>query len=123
MLRISSNKTDKRIAVDFDGVLHSYTTWDGDVPKNNPIDGAREFIDELVDREFEVVVFSSRAKNKTGINGIKEWLKRHEFPSLKIYHEKPPAELYIDDRGYRFEGNFDDVLNFIQDGMNPWYKE
>lgn len=121
MLKVSSNKL-KTIALDFDGVLHSYKTWDGDIPKNSPVDGALSFVNDLVDMGYEVVIFSSRAKNETGKKGISDWLEKHDFPKLKVHHDKPAAELYVDDRGYRFDGDFSEVRKFIKDGLEPWYK-
>lgn len=49
---------------------------------------------------------------------------------LRIESSKPKASLYIDDRGYRFEGesSFDDLKNLLDDTENaqknlePWNK-
>lgn len=122
MLRIVSAKMDKKtIALDFDGVLHSYTSgWTGPVPEDPPVDGAQKFVEWLQDK-YEVVLFSSRADTKAGIDGIKSWLKDHNFPALEVYHEKPAAEVYVDDRGFRFTGDFNKVKDFLGGDTSPWY--
>ena len=123
MLKIS-NKKSSTIALDFDGVLHSYKSgWTGYEPIDAPVDGALEFVKLLLSKDFKVVIFSSRADTEAGKTGIKNWLKEHNFPAIDVFIEKPHADLYIDDRGFRFSGNFDEVINFIHSGISPWYKK
>ena len=119
-----SDKEQKTIAVDFDGVLHSNIGgWDGAMPKNDPNNGSKAFIDKLLKRGYEVVIFSARARLKSGREGIRSWLEEHDFPKLQVTSEKPHAVLYIDDRGFRFNGDFDQALKFIDgDKIDPWYK-
>ena len=52
---------------------------------------------------------------KTGVDLVKEWCSKHGLDGYiyEITSEKPRAELYIDDNGYRFE-NWIDTLNFIE---------
>ena len=68
----------KILAVDFDGVIHSYLSgWKG--PRNipdPPVDGALEFLMGAVDR-FEVHIFSSRSRYFGGRRAIKIWLFTH----------------------------------------------
>ena len=60
--------------------------------------------------------------NKTGMDpwenevdyGIKRLLKRISFPTVK-----PPAFLMIDDRGWRFDGNFPDPEKLLD--LKVWY--
>ena len=70
-------------ALDFDGVLHSYTSgWMGvDKIPDPPVPGALEFCQAAVER-FEVVVHSSRCSDITGlqeVNGIRF------FEDTKLY--------------------------------------
>ena len=111
------------IAVDFDGVIHSYTSpWTRAEEINDPpTAGALQAINTYVEAGFTVVVFSARAKKKTGHKAIWAWLKEHGFPSMCIVTEKPHAVIYIDDRGYHFEGYFPTV-EFIKN-FKPWNKQ
>jgi len=78
------------------------------------------FIHFLEKKGYEVVIFSSRAKTKEGVDGTKDWLSEHNFPKLKVCHEKPEALLYIDDRGFRFTGDFGKVREFMNTGFRSW---
>ena len=56
MLKVSSNK--KTIALDFDGVLHSYKQgWTGDTPEDPPNEGANKFVRDLLGLGYEVVIY------------------------------------------------------------------
>jgi len=113
--------TKKTVAIDFDGVIHSYKQgWTGPVPEDPPVDGALDFIHFLEKKGYEVVIFSSRAKTKEGVEGTEKWLSEHGFPKLDVRHEKPEALLYIDDRGFRFTGVWDDLKEFINSGFKSW---
>lgn len=105
----------KTICLDFDGVLHSYASgWTGKEPKDPPCEGAQEFVRWLLDAGFKVCVSSCRANSDEGRREMRRWLTKWGFPELPLTHEKPAAWLYVDDRGFRFEGNFEDVKHFIR---------
>ncbi len=117
---------DRTICVDFDGVLHSFTQgWTGPMPEDPPIQGAQAFLKQLKDRGYRVVISSCRALDPLGVDGIRQWMEMHGFcmENIRITHIKPPASLYIDDRGFRFEGKFNEVFQFLQGQPKPgtWY--
>lgn len=66
------------ICLDFDGVLHSYTSgWQG--PRNipdPPVPGALEFLVAALD-EGPVAIHSSRSGHWGGRRAMKRWLHRH----------------------------------------------
>lgn len=103
------------ICIDFDGVLHSYTKgWQGAAVLEGPVEGAQAFVRWLQDQKYDVVIQSTRAKTADGYLAIMQWLGEHSFPGpLKVTSEKPPAFLYIDDRGYRFGGSFEEVKAYM----------
>lgn len=109
----------KTLAVDFDGVLHLYTTeWSGiDIIPDPPVPGAVEFITAAVKR-FDIVVFSVRADSGPGRVAIQTWLKQHGFPEVRVTALKPKAHVYLDDRGWRFEGTFPSVEELA--AFKPW---
>lgn len=119
-------KRKKTLVVDFDGVLHSYVSgWKGPTAiPDPPVPGALRFLVEAVQR-FEVAVLSSRSREAGGIEAMKAWLSEHGLPAevlgrLRFPRTKPPAHVYLDDRGWRFEGTFP-TLEAI-DAFEPWHK-
>lgn len=123
------------LCVDFDGVIHSYTTpWrSADVIPDPPVPGALRWLWKATDW-FSVCVYSSRSKSPEGRNAMAAWLAVHalnEFDDeiaknlcekIIFSHEKPAAFLTIDDRAYCFEGDWSkldpaELLNF-----KPWNK-
>lgn len=97
------------VAVDFDGVIHSYTSpWAGpDVIPDPPVEGAMEWLQEMMEH-FEMVIFTTRAKTLAGRWAVRRYIEENadwpEALSLRVTSEKIPALMYIDDRGWRFEG-------------------
>jgi len=114
------------IALDFDGVLHEHSRgFTGLVPEEPPVRGAQDFVRDLLDDGFKVVIFSHRAATKAGKDGIVEWLIEHGFPEMDVSDKKPASEVYVDDRSLRFEGDFDDAYAFIVDKKRrtPWNRK
>lgn len=111
----------KTIGCDFDGVIHQYDQgWLGIKPTEGPVAGAREAITKLREN-YRVVVFSTRCTNPEGPRLIEEWLKEHDIVVDAVVTEKPKAVLMIDDRGFRFTGDWGAVLEFLKDGApEPW---
>jgi hypothetical protein len=107
----------KTICLDFDGVLHSYKSgWLGEDELEEPMEGAQDFCKALK-LQYEVVIASSRAQSSLGYNAIYDWLVLHGFPFMPVHTHKPMAVLYVDDRGFRFTGSFQEVMDFIE--ANP----
>ena len=112
-----SQDTVKRILIDFDGVIHRYSKgWNGGEIYDPPIGGAKQFIDRFRNElGYEVVIFTSRLSELS--NGTKEvikqkikineWLDKYKIEVDDMTSEKLSAVLYIDDRAYRFEGQWD----------------
>lgn len=120
--------TGPTICLDFDGVLHSYTSgWKGeDVIPDPPVDGAHDACEAMLEAGYEVVVFSTRGRSGSGIKAMVEWLHDHGFPKdLRVCTEKPPAILYVDDRGWRFDGTWSELLLRLtadKVALDPWFK-
>jgi hypothetical protein len=116
------------ISVDFDGVLHSYSSgWQGiDVIPDGPVDGAIEWLRKLINHEkLEPAIYSSRSVNALGIDAMKAWLVKHglsekELNSLSFPMSKPPAFLTLDDRAICFTGIFPTVDMIF--AFKPWKK-
>lgn len=140
------------VCLDFDGVLHSYDTpWAGPtVIPDPPVDGAMEFLLELIDDGFTVAVYSARSSHQLGINAMKMWMTKHLAPYMDVtLHEgrmkqsevpalkrkmaadivenvvvwptdKPPAHVTIDDRAITFKGKWPKIVDLRN--FKPWNK-
>ncbi|WP_062112258.1 hypothetical protein [Aureimonas sp. AU40] len=123
------------IALDFDGVLHSYTSpWtDAATISDPPTPGAMAFLRALVeDDRFEVVIVSSRLKDPGGLTAVQDWLWVElvtEFGAteanrihlaLQFSTTRPPAFLTIDDRAMTFDGAWPDLDTLA--AFRPWNK-
>ena len=114
----------RTLCVDFDGVLHSYTSpWAGaDVIPDAPVPGAFPFLAAAVLR-FRVAVFSARSHQPGGIDAMRQWFAAHALPdyaldALEFPTEKPQAIVYIDDRGWRFDGTWPSLDELA--AFQPW---
>jgi 5'(3')-deoxyribonucleotidase len=115
----------KIVAVDFDGVIHNADKgWGDGTCYGDPLPGSIESIKKLSET-YDVIIFTAKAKpdrplvnNKTGVMLVREWFDRHGILEYikDVTSEKPRAELYIDDNGYRFE-NWNDTLKFVEDNI------
>lgn len=105
------------IALDFDGVIHQYSGWNGG-KLNEPIPGAKEAIVLFVNAGFRVVVFSTRDENM-----IKPWLQLNDFPELEVCSEKPPAVVMLDDRALTFDGVWTPELIARLASFKPYWEQ
>ena len=143
--KIKENPMKKTICVDFDGVIHSYNSgWQGaDIIPDLPVTGAIEGLHRLCDDpEVEVAIYSSRSGEENGITAMKDWLDEWEtvwrserervgitaeqpFLSKRcVFPEsKPPAIVYIDDRGIQFNGDWDILMPERLKNFVPWNKK
>lgn len=112
------------VILDFDGVIHSYQSgWKGaDVIPDPPTDGAKEAI-AILREKYIVVVVSSRCHQPGGIEAIKAWLTLHGIEVDDVSNDKPPHIVTVDDRAFRFEGNWQAVIIGIPDASVPWNKK
>lgn len=123
-----------RICIDFDGVIHMYTSkWAGaDKILDEPVPGAIEWL-HANKEQYELYIFSSRNFQEGGIDAMKSWilfwlerkyglyLAKVTMNALQFPTEKPSAHLYIDDRAWHFQGRFptDDQIK----SFKPWNKQ
>jgi len=128
------------LCLDFDGVIHSYTSgWKGaDVITDDVVAG---FFPWLVEAQkvFDVHVFSSRSHQSGGMLAMLNWLYKEAarvcnsgdtirflpsfvdaIDSLYWPTHKPPAMVTLDDRALQFQGVWPDVARLQQ--FRPWNK-
>lgn len=113
----------RTVCVDFDGVIHRYISpWtEAYEIHDGPVDGAIEWLLDT-SKHYTVVIHTTRARSVRARLAIREWLAKHGLGRLAhtidITNEKVPAMIYIDDRGWRFEGTFPSVAQIKQ--AYPW---
>lgn len=115
----------KNLAIDFDGVIHNADKgWGDGTCYGEPLPGVLEAL-KLLSQKYKIIIFTAKAKTdrplvngKTGSVLVWEWFKKYNVDQYisSITSEKPRAELYIDDNGYRFE-NWNDTLKFIKNEL------
>lgn len=112
---MTKRKFKPTLCFDFDGVIHSYVSgWKGeDVVNDPPVKGIKETLEKL-SKKYKIVVVSSRCKTREGISAIIDYMNRHKIYYDEILAHKPPAKLYIDDRGVQFKGDVDQLLHDIE---------
>jgi hypothetical protein len=120
--KLIHEEENKIIAIDFDGVIHSFEHGfhDGTI-YGTPIQGSKESL-ELLSKEYTLILFTAKAKpdrplvnGKTGIELVKEWLKKYDLDKyfLDITAEKPRCLCYIDDKAIRFT-SWDNTLQELK---------
>lgn len=100
----------KSVAVDFDGVLNTYTGWQGEDELFEPREGVTEFLDKL-GQKYDVIIYTTRNSEK--VQGWLEWFGLDHYVD-EISNIKPKAIAYVDDRGVRFEGDYEAALSAIE---------
>lgn len=127
------------ICVDFDGVLHSYTSgWKGPrcIP-DAPVAGAIEWLVSMTgpgenvapmayDIRVQLAIYSSRSRYIGGRRAMKKWLMKHGMTKYQIEEMqfplmKPPAHYQLDDRAVTFTGTFPTVAEML--AFQPWNKK
>ena len=111
------------LCLDFDGVLHSYTSgWQGaDIIQDPPVAGAQEFVRNAI-QHFKVVIHSSRCDQPGGKDTILQWLNRYGFPfGIELVIGKPSAHVTLDDRGLTFDGKWPNIQDLLE--FKPWNKQ
>ena len=109
------------LCLDFDGVLHAYTSgWQGvEKVADGPTPGALAFLREAV-KGFQVHVYSSRSSSPIGLqamqNALFDWLVEDGMDEIdaQTFIErdllwptaKPSAFITLDDRAICFKGEF-----------------
>lgn len=121
-----SKEESNTIAIDFDGVIHSFELGfhDGTI-YGTPIEGSIEAIQNL-SKKYTIVIYTAKAKKdrplvngKTGTELVWEWLKKYKLDNLisAVTAEKPRCICYIDDKAIQFN-NWTQALNDLNKFTN-----
>jgi len=107
---LTAENVARTIAIDFDGVCHSYEKgWqDGEI-YGTPVPGALEGISRLRAKGFWVIIATAYSRDP---QEVYKWMLNHGIYVDAVTVLKPPAIAYIDDRAIRFT-NWPDVVKYF----------
>lgn len=104
----------KTLSIDFDDTLCNRSN-------KQPIQGAVEAIKQLKSEGYTILISSSRLNPelwgelvKFREKEIADWMNQYGIPYDKIVLYKPSADVYIDDKALRFEGDWNITLGEIK---------
>ena len=113
----------RSIAVDFDGVIHSYKKgWNDGKIYGKPNPHAKKVMMQLMQAGgYDIIIHTTRVNptyaTEPQLNKIMKWLKKHGFEEGVHYNSitayKPKTVAYIDDRAIRFTNWLDIKKYFI----------
>lgn len=95
------SENNKKICIDFDGVIHDFKNPVEGRRMGAPIAGTLEALQELQAVGYQIIVWSVRG-DLAGIEYLTEWLNFYNIPFDEITNKKPNADYYVDDKGIRF---------------------
>lgn len=110
----------KTLCLDFDGVLHSYTSgWQGArVIPDPPVPGAMEFLIRAVDL-FDVCIYSSRSKNWLARWAMRRWLFQH---LAETFMQEGWSSVEPFTHHDVLEAAEDDAMEVLMRIRFPWFK-
>jgi len=117
-----ANNVTKTVAIDFDGVIAHYAGWLGIDIFGEPISGAKEEIQKMKDMGFYIVIHTARKPTPSLEKYLKDngiiydeinWNSNHEYPQ-DGGRRKVIADVYIDDRGICFTGNWSGIAEQVE---------
>jgi len=120
----------KTIAVDFDGTIAEYSGWKGKGVFGPPLDGAREGLLKLKYDGWVIIINTTRLE----VDQISEYLKRNNLcydyinfnpanVEQALHPAKVLADVYLDDRGFRFMGNWAETVENVIKNSKPWWRK
>ena len=79
-----------------------------------------DFLEALSEYGQEICILTAR-----DITKVWEWLEKYRMNHLiyMVTNEKLPAIVYIDDRGLKHNGDFDETLKKLEDFKVHWKEE
>lgn len=118
----------KTICIDFDGVLADYSEgYQGEDKFGDMVPNADNGTAILKKKGFTIIIYTTRPAN----DALKNWLKENNI-TYDYINENPDqpksaegckliADIYLDDRGIQFRGNWEWIMRDIAE-FTPWSK-
>lgn len=119
----------KTICIDFDGVIHDYSKgWRGIDVYDRPIAGAKEGLLALRNAGWVIIIYTTRNDTPK----LREFLESNElvFDYINVNPYQPMgsdkgkilADVYLDDKGITFDGDWEKTVSAIQT-FTPWQRK
>jgi hypothetical protein len=105
------------ICVDFDDTINDYPGWTSEgysAVRGKPLPGAREGIRELRKLGYRVFVNSVRCGYDGGQFAVEQYLLTHDIVVDGVTEFKPPASVYLDDKGLTFTGDWSKAVQDVR---------
>ena len=121
MMKIENNANPpKSICIDFDGVIHDYSYgWQGIDVFYKVIPGASEATHRLHDAGYMIIIHTTR-NDTPALRGFLnendicfDYINHNPYQPKGAEFGKIKADIYLDDRGVCFTGNWDEALQQI----------
>lgn len=106
----------KVVCIDFDDTIATYGSWHGEgyaLIEGEPIPGAKEAIKKLRNGGALVLIHSARCGFSGGMQAIVVWLNKYNIMVDGVSSNKPPADIYVDDKAVVYDGNWESTLRKI----------
>jgi phosphoglycolate phosphatase-like HAD superfamily hydrolase len=87
------------LAIDFDDTIRDTNT-------DLPVEGAMDALNWLEDEGYSWYVLTANQN----LAGVQTWMRKYGFLDVIVTHEKMPAKYYVDDRGLKFDGDWDSII-------------
>jgi hypothetical protein len=109
---------EKKIMIEFDGVINNYKGWKDE----NELFSPNKYVDTfltILSKDFDVNIFTSRDPSK-----VYAWLKKYNLHKFvkNVTNIKEPAFIYVDDRAVKFDGDFFQTINDIKEFRAYWQR-
>lgn len=113
-----------RVCIDIDGTI-CHTKKDDELYSDvQPLPGAIESLIELKRTGAYIILYTARHMKTCESNvgrvvakqgkTLFDWLEKNRLPYDEIWFGKPIADVYIDDRALKFDGNWNDILHKVK---------
>lgn len=109
----------KIVCVDLDGTISHYVEWVDETTFGSLVLGADLALRELKSKGYTIIIYTTRGNKKLiaeflGKNGIPfDYINENPNQPKNAIGGKPIADIYVDDRGLQFNGDWKDTLNKI----------
>tara|TARA_R110002020_G_scaffold182598_1_gene378225 strand:+ start:7027 stop:7383 length:357 start_codon:yes stop_codon:yes gene_type:complete len=117
-----------RICIDVDGTIVPTRQQDQKYEDLVPFKNAVAAIQQLKANGHEIILLTARhmltCNNNIGKIVAKQgnilipWLNKWKIPYDELHFGKPLADIYVDDRGMPFNGNWTKTLNNIEEALS-----
>ena len=116
-------KKQMRICIDIDGTICETRSKDQHYLDVQPIKHAIESIQELSNNGHYIILYTARHMKTCNHNvgqvvakqgkNLFDWLEKHSIPYDEIIFGKPLADVYIDDKGIKFNNNWNEIMETL----------